>query len=124
MSRPKIEVVLYVLLLCFLVGCGKPFIYSNETLIKYDNHARYRIGENEKGFKIIVYYSRYQFIPESVGVKVACRNYVKRIADEIAEQKGKKLLPIDEQEIRISINRDDYTGITSCSARVSVKYES
>jgi hypothetical protein len=38
------------------------------------------------------------------------------VAHDIAENRGKKIQPINEQRIRLSFGRNGFTGITSCSA--------
>ncbi|MHC4173936.1 MAG: hypothetical protein ACYST5_13490 [Planctomycetota bacterium] len=89
----------------------------------YDHNTEYRIEEREGGFALTVYYRRYQFIPESDSVATACKSNLTSIAYEIAEERGKKIKPINEQRIKLSMGRNGLTGITSCSATVPVDYE-
>jgi len=44
------------------------------------------------------------------------------LAHELAEQRGKKLEPINEQRIRKSMGRNGVTGITSWSGMVPATY--
>lgn len=99
-----------------LVGCASPVRHSNVPLSPYDKDTEYGLEERPDGFGITVYYSRYQFIPESEAVATACKSALTSIAWEIAEKRGKEIEPINEQRIRVSMGRNGLTGITSCSA--------
>ncbi len=101
---------------CFLAGCATPISHTNIPLSTYDRDTEYAVEDREDGFSITVYYSRYQFIPESSAVATACKNQLTAIAWEYAENKGKEIEPINEQRIRISMGRNGLTGITSCQA--------
>jgi len=71
---------------------------------------------------LTVAYSRYQFIPESDALTAACKSSLTSIAWEIAEKRGKKILPINEQRIRLSLGRNGLTGMTLCQASVAVEW--
>jgi hypothetical protein len=74
------------------------------------------------GFLITIRYARYQFIPESQAVATACRSTLLSEAYHYADQQGRKIAPINEQRIRLSMGRNGLTGITSCSAQVPVEW--
>ena len=38
------------------------------------------------------------------------------------EARGRKIQPVNEQRIRLSMGRDGFTGITSCSATAPVDF--
>ena len=99
-----------------LKGCATPVSHTNVPLSTYDKDTEYGVEENANGFGLTVYYSRYQFIPESAALATACKSALTAIAWEHAERKGKKIHPINEQRIRISMGRNGITGITSCQA--------
>lgn len=82
----------------------------------YDRDTEYEISERSDGFSLAINYSRYQFIPESSAVAQACKSALTSLAHELADRKGKKIKPIEEQRIRLSFGRNGFTGITSCSA--------
>ena len=108
---------LVILLLAFIItGCATPISHTNIPLSTYDKDTEYGVVESNDGFGITVYYSRFQFFPESSVVATACKSQVTAIAWEYADKKGKKILPLNEQRIRISMGRNELTGITSCQA--------
>lgn len=113
---------LIIIILAFLVaGCATPVSHTNIPLSTYDKDTQYGVTESENGFGITVYYSRYQFIPESDAVATACKRQTTAIAWEHAEKKGKTILPVNEQRIRISMGRNALSGITSCQASAVVE---
>ena len=96
---------------------------SDAPLSEYDKNTKYGIEPRPDGFGISIYYSRYQFIPESDAVATACKQALTSIAWEQAEKQGKEIAPINEQAIRISMGRNGMTGITSCSAFATAKWK-
>lgn len=105
-----------ILLTLLLSACATPVSHTNIPLSTYDKDTEYGVEDRADGFGITVYYSRYQFIPESDAVATACKSALTSIAWEIAEKKGKQIEPINEQRIRISMGRNGLSGITSCQA--------
>jgi len=97
-------------------GCTTPVSHSNAQLKQYDKNTEYDVTETPDGFEITVYYSRYQFIPESSAVAQACKSQLTAIAWEHADRSGRSIDPMNEQRIRISMGRNGLTGITSCQA--------
>ena len=112
-----------LLLSTILAGCATPVSHTNIPLSTYDKDTDYGIEDRADGFGITVYYSRYQFIPESDAVATACKSALTSIAWEIAEKKGKQVEPINEQRIRISMGRNGFSGITSCQASAVAKWK-
>ena len=112
------RLVSYVL--CFtstvLASCATPIQQSSASMTVYDRDTEYAVTDRADGFAIVINYSRYQFIPESSAVAQACKSALTSLAHDLADRKGKKLKPIDEQRIRLSFGRNGLTGITSCSA--------
>lgn len=104
-------------------SCTRPMGYTHQPMQTYDHNTEYKVDEQESGFTITVYYRRYQFIPESDSVAIACKSCLTSIAYEVAEARGRKIKPINEQRIKLSMGRNGFTGITSCSATVPVEYE-
>lgn len=114
----KTRAALFAALLpaCLAAGCATPVSHTNTALSTYDKDTEYGVTESETGFGITVYYSRYQFVPESDAVATACKSQATAIAWEYAEKRGRKILPLNEQRIRISMGRNGLSGITSCQA--------
>jgi len=107
----------------FLSGCATPVSHTNIPLSTYDKDTEYGIEKRDDGFGITVYYSRYQFIPESDAVATACKSQLTAIAWEYSDKVGKPIEPVNEQRIRISMGRNGFSGITSCQATVVVKWK-
>ena len=106
-----------------LAGCATPVSYTNAPLATYDKDTEYRADDTPGGFTVTIYYSRYQFIPESSAVAVACKQALTALAYDLAEKRGRKIRPVEEQRIRMSFGRNGVTGITSCSATVPVEWQ-
>ncbi len=103
-----------------LSACATPVRYTDPPLGSYDNTTDYRIDDQDGGFTVTIYYSRYQFIPESAAVAVACKSALTAIAHEIVGKRGKVVRPINERT-RCRRDENGFTGITSCSATVPVE---
>jgi hypothetical protein len=112
-----------LLISVLLSACATPVSHTNTPLSTYDKDTEYGLEDRADGFGITVYYSRYQFIPESDAVATACKSALTSIAWEIAEKKGKQIEPINEQRIRISMGRNVLSGITSCQAFAVAKWK-
>ena len=106
-----------------LAGCATPVGHKNVPMSTYDKDTEYNITPNENGFDITVYYSRYQFIPESDAVATACKSQLTAIAWEHSDQAGREIEPINEQRIRISMGRNGFSGITSCQAVAKAEWK-
>ena len=120
----KLRNIFIALLIGFSAfGCATPMSYTNSPLTTYDKDTEYAIDSKNDGFSITVYYSRYQFVPESNAVAVACKSTLTAIAHEYADKNGKKIQPINEQRIRISMGRNGLSGITSCSANTLAQWQ-
>ena len=104
-------------------GCATPMQQTDAPMITYDRDTGYSIAARDGGFAISINYSRYQFIPESGAVAAACRSALTSIAHEHADKQGRKIQPINEQRIRISMGRNGFTGITSCSATALAEWQ-
>lgn len=122
--RMRITKLFGIMIMSLLIGsCATPMRQTDVQMIPYDRDTKYSVTPRESGFAITIYYSRYQFIPESSAVAVACKSALTSIAYEHAEKQGKRIQPINEQRIRISMGRNGFTGITSCSATAITEWE-
>jgi hypothetical protein len=106
-----------------MAGCATPVGYTNQPLATYDKDTEYRADDTPTGFNLTIYYSRYQFIPESGAVAVACKQALTALAHDLAQQRGRKIKPVDEQRIRLSFGRNGLSGVTSCSATAPVEWQ-
>ena len=114
MSRRQLACTLVAVHLLF--GCATAIQQTDATMLSYDKDTEYAVTSRPDGFSLAINYSRYQFIPESSAVATACKSALTAIAYEQAEKHGRKIQPLNEQRIRISMGRNGLTGITSCSA--------
>jgi hypothetical protein len=123
-SPPKLTHIWTCALLGLLLGsgCSSPSRLTDKEMTPYDDHTQYAIEEREDGFVITVGYSQYQFVRDGNSVAEACRSALKVIAHEIADKQNKKIEPLDEQRIRISIGRNGLTGRSSCYAQGVAKW--
>ena len=124
-SRQKIIGAYFGLFTCLVLisGCAKPVRHMNIPLSTYDKDTKFGIEQRQDGFGITVYYSRYQFIPESSAVATACKSQLTALAWEHSDKTGKPIVPVNEQRIRISMGRNGLLGITSCRAAAIVKWK-
>lgn len=111
----KITATAFFVIAC-LAGCATPVSHTNAPMNEYDKDTEYAVEDRPNGFALSIYYSRYQFIPESSAVATACKSMLTAIAHEVAEKRGKQIEPVNEQKIRISMGRNGLSGITSCQA--------
>jgi hypothetical protein len=112
-----------LLAVLLLSSCGSsPIRYLDSTLVPHDEHTGYTIESRDDGFDIEVYYGRYQYFPESAVIVDACKSNLIFLANEHAKINQKTIVPINEQGIRISTGRNEWNGITSCSAVTTVTW--
>lgn len=106
-----------------LFGCATATKQTDAAMQTYDKDTDYAFTSKPDGFSLAINYSRYQFIPESDAVATACKSALTAIAYEVAEKQGRKIKPINEQRIRISMGRNGLSGITSCSALAVAEWQ-
>lgn len=105
-----------------LTSCATPVGYTNQPMMSYDKDTEYRTDDIPDGFALTIYYSRYQFIPETSATATACKQALTSLAYDLAERRGRKIKPVNEQRIKMSFGRNGVTGITSCSATAPVEW--
>lgn len=117
------KIILFSFISMCVYSCATPIGYNSVPLSTYDKDTKYGVVERPNGFELTIYYSRYQFIPESSALAVACKSALTATAWEVADKKGKKIKPVNEQRIRMSMGRNGLSGITSCQATAIVEWE-
>ena len=122
MTRSTLSRLLALTGLLFATACATAERYTDKPMTKRDDHTSYAIDETPSGFVLYVWYERYQFIPESAAVDQSATSQMLSLAHEIAEQRGKRIEPLNEQRIRKSMGRNGFTGITSWSGTVPATY--
>lgn len=117
----KLAIVL-VAACAVLAGCATPVPQGSGPPQTSDKDTSYTVADTANGFTLAVAYSRYQFIPESSAVASACKQALTATAYEVADKRGRKIEPINEQRIRLSMGRNGFTGITSCEASAPIAW--
>lgn len=118
-----IRLLLVNSLLLFISACAAPASYTDKQLMTYDKDTEYAVDALDNGFALSILYSRYQFIPESSAVATACKSALTSIAFEYSDKLNRKIDPINEQRIKLSLGRNGFSGITSCSAYAAVTWK-
>lgn len=80
--------------------------------------ATYKVENRPGGFMISSIYSRRQFATER-DAQAACKQSLMATAHDYANSFGRKIEPLNEDQIRISTARNGSTGMTSCEASVA-----
>jgi len=114
---------LFFVFATLLSGCAVPTKQTDASMATYDRDTEYAVTPRTDGFSVAINYSRYQFIPASNAVATACKSALTAIAYEVADKQGRKISPLNEQRIRISMGRNGLTGITSCSAMAVAEWQ-
>ncbi|MCK6376427.1 MAG: hypothetical protein L6Q69_20350 [Zoogloea sp.] len=117
------NIILPLLVALKLVGCATPTQMTDAPMTPYDRDTEYAITPRPGGYSVAINYSRYQFIPESSAIAIACKSALTAITYEQADKSGRKIHPLNEQRIRISMGRNGLTGITSCSAMAIAEWQ-
>ena len=105
-----------------LVGCATPTVMLQGPAQSGDKDTEYTVTETAEGFILAVAYARYQFIPESAALATACKQVLTATAYEVADKRRKKIEPVNEQRIRLSMGRNGFSGMTSCAASVPISW--
>jgi hypothetical protein len=100
-----------------LAGCG------SADLVPYDQNTKYRPDNTPSGFTLTVDYTRRHFAPEMEAVREACRNALVTIAQDVAAKRGRRIRPIEEQQIATTVGRNEHSNITFCTATAPVAWQ-
>ena len=107
----------------FVVGCSVPATFTDAPMSPYDNHTKYRVDDSDKGFVIVIAYSRYLGHAESEAIATECKSALTNIAYIHADKVGRKIQPVNEQRIQLSLGYSVLTGVGECSARTEVEWQ-
>jgi len=114
---------LMVASVAMVAACTTPADVSMPLSAGGDKNAKFDIADTANGFTVDLTYSRYQFVPEGDALIVACKSIATNRAYEEAKKKGKEILPIDDDAIRVSIGRNILNARTACRAFVEATYQ-
>ncbi|MBB5698504.1 hypothetical protein [Sphingomonas yantingensis] len=106
-----------------LSACTKPADVSRPLSEGADKNAKIEVKDTADGFTVDVRYSRYQFVPEAGPLLTACRSIATGRINEEAKRRGREILPLDEQQIRVSTGRNIVNARTSCRAFAEVRWK-
>jgi hypothetical protein len=121
---PKfITAALAALTLFAIGGCTQPADVTKPIAAGQHNDAKVEVKDTPTGFSVYVRYNRYQFIPESSALLVACRSLATARAYEEAKNRNREIEPINEQAIRVSTGRNGVLGLTFCRAFAEAKWK-
>ncbi|MBY0355687.1 MAG: hypothetical protein K2Q12_08175 [Rickettsiales bacterium] len=112
-----------IIFILLLTSCTRPMGYTHENMKAWDKDTEYEVTERPNGFTLTINYERYQFIPEGDALTQACKSALTSIAYDYAEKQGRKIDPVNEQRIKLSLGRNGLTGFSSCSAQAPVDYK-
>ena len=115
--------VSFLVCLIFFIGCASATMLTDKPMTQYNQETEFRIDQEDAGFVITIYYSKYQFWPQSGVIYTACKSTITSIAYEHADKLKKKIKPINEQRIRFDMGRNSLSGVSSCSATVKVEFD-
>jgi hypothetical protein len=119
-----LRIIFAMLLIGFsAVGCATPARYTNSPQATYDKHVEYAIDTRDDGFSIRVSCLHSHPLPDNDAVADACKIALTTIAQEYAENNGKKIQPINEQRIEISMGQNGVNEITTCSANALAQWQ-
>ena len=110
-------------ILLLTVACATPQTQTNATMLSFDSETRYSTEEEDNGFLLTVYYASGQIIPGSANMAATCRDKLKEVADRHAASRGRKIQPLEDRKIRVSQDRNGFSGMTACTAYTHVKYK-
>jgi hypothetical protein len=82
----------------------------------FDANTNYRADTTSSGFTLTIDYSRRSFLPEPEAVREACRNAFVSIAQATAGKRGRRIQPINEQQVDMRLQRNEVSNMTYCTA--------
>jgi hypothetical protein len=91
--------------------------------VPYDQNTKYRVDNTSPGFTLTVDYTRRVFVPEMEAVREACRNALVTVAEDVAAKRGRRIRPIEEQQIATKLGRNEHSNITFCTATAPVTWQ-
>ena len=91
--------------------------------VSYDRNTKYRFENAPFGFRLTVNYSRSHFVPEPEAVEEACKNAFVTVAQHVAAGHGRRIQPIDEQQIATKVGGEEQSNVLSCTATGPVVWQ-
>ena len=82
----------------------------------------WKVWHSSSGFTLTLSHNRYQYAPSLDELMGVCRDSLRVIANDIAIEQGKELIPYEDGEVIMKTARDDVWGVSTCNASVTVNY--
>jgi hypothetical protein len=98
-------------------GCGP------SGLEPFDPSTKYRADNTSSGFTLVIEYSRRMFLWEPEAVREACRNAFASVAQATAAKRGRKIQPINEQQVEMRLQRNEHSNMSYCTATGPVAWD-
>jgi hypothetical protein len=93
-----------------LAGCGP------RGLEPFDPSTNYRADNTSSGFTLTIDYSRRSFLFEPAAMREACGNVFASVAQATATRRGRRIQPINEQQVDMRLQRNEVSNMTYCTA--------
>jgi hypothetical protein len=109
--------------LLFLASCAATVQRSGPGMTTLDTETDYQVTPSASGFTLTMYVDRYQFVPALKALGEHCRTRFTTLAQELATQQGRAIQPVDPENVQLTVTREGFRGITSCTATAPVVWK-
>ena len=93
-----------------------------EYMHRHDRNTWFAVTPGADSFGLAVRYARYWFVAEDAAVAFACAQATLRVTEAYARRQGRDIVPPVTQNVRLRVQRDGLSGVTTCSADVHVRW--
>lgn len=83
----------------------------------------FSIAYTDRGFILEFEQSEYQFIPSREKMEKVCAATAYQISESVAEKQGRPISPIKNQDIRLNLSRNSWSGNSKCLVRVTAYWK-
>ena len=104
-------------------ACARPpSPYTQSWLKPLDNDTQYALNERSGGFELIIRHEHYQYRQEEDAILATCERTFAAAAQVLAERRNHSIGPRSVQDLKMSTDRNLFTGISTCNAIATVNY--
>lgn len=112
-----------ILAVLSVMGCTSAGRFISADLTRYDDSTKYRVDDLDGGFKLSVLYEQHQFVKDRDEVASNAMEKFRKIAAEMASQRGHTIKPIDPDFIKTGTGRSGLSGTTSWSGIAKIEFK-
>ena len=115
-----------LVVLAMLAGCASKREYiPQQEAYSYDKNTSFAMQEESDGFMLTVDYAKEpSFLEFHSAIAKQCKSQLTSIARELSDKTGRKIKPVNEERITISVGDDDNDARkVHCHAQVKVEWE-